>query len=269
MKHLLLLFSFLVLFQSGEKHERILRLDIGVSQIELGKAGNFYVVEGNKITMYNPQGEIEYYYSNYYTTKLHSIDVSNPQKILLFYKQDQKITLLNQYFRTEPEPYFLKEKEYENITAACLSSDDNVWIFDESEQKLIKLSDEGEFITQGEKLPKSAGAPIRSSFMVDYKGRVFVADASMGVLIFDAVGNYMETLPFKGIRQFRIDDGNLYYTLGLKANVYSLKNGTQKTFDMPVSSFKTATVDTEGDNLIIYVSKTNNLDVIKMPIVEN
>lgn len=269
MKQLLLLFSFLCLFQSGDKHERILKLDIGVSQIELGEAGHFYVVEGNKITMYAPDGEIEYAYSNYYTIKLHSIDVSNPQKILLFYKQDQKITLLNQYFKTATEPFFLKEKGYENITAACLSADDNVWIFDDSEQKLIKLTDAGEFITQGEKFPKHAGTPIQSSFMVDYKGKVYIADASKGVLIFDAIGTYQETLPFKGIRQFRIEDGKLYYTLGLKANVYDLKSGKQQTFDMPVKPFKTATINIEDDNLMMYVADPNKLDIIKMPIVEN
>ncbi len=269
MKHLLLLFSFLFLFQPGDNHERILKLDIKVSQIELGEAGYFYVVEDNKITMYSPEGEIEYAYSNFYTVRLHSIDVSNPQKILLFYKQDQKITLLNQYFRTEPEPFFLKEKNYENITAACLSADDNIWIFDESQQKLIKLNDEGDFITQGEKLPKTAGAPIRSSFMADYKGQVYIADASKGVLIFDAIGNYIETLPFKGIRQFRIADGKLFYTLGLKANIYDLKSGKQKTFDMPVRPFKTATINLEGENLMMYVADPNKLDIIKMPIVEN
>jgi hypothetical protein len=268
MKQLLLFFGFLFLLQTGEEHERVLKLDIKVSQIELGEAGYFYVVEGNKITMYKPDGEIEYAYSNFYTTKLHSIDVSNPEKILLFYKQDQKITLLNKYFRTEPDPFFLKEKKYENISAACLSSDDNIWIFDESEQHLIKLTDEGEFITQGEKLPKSAGAPIQSSFMVDYGGDVYIADASKGILIFNAVGKYQQTIPLKGIKQFRIYDNKLYYTLGLKANIYDLKSGKQNTFDMPVRPFKTATIALEGDNLMMYVADPNKLDVIKMPIVE-
>lgn len=269
MKHLLLFFGFLFLLQSAEKQEHVLKLDISVSQTELDEAGNMYVVEGNKITMYNPLGEIEYAYSNYYTTKLHSIDVSNPEKILLFYKQDQKITLLNQYFRAEPKPFFLKEKEYENITAACLSQDDNVWIFDEAQQLLIKLTDTGDFITQGEKLSASAGAPIKSSFMVDYKGRIYIADASQGLFVFDAIGNYLETLPLKGIRHFRIDDNKIYYTLGLMANIYDLETGKLKSIEMPVKPFRTATINIEGDNLMMYVADPNKLDVIKMPIVEN
>lgn len=269
MKNLLLALGFLFLFQTGEKHERILKLNISVSQIELDASGNFYVVEGNKITMYSPVGEIEYSYSNYYTTRLHNIDVSNPNKILLFYRQDQKITLLNQYFRTEPEPFFLKEKGYKNIAAACLSADDNVWVFDEKQQILIKLTDAGEFITQGKSLTESLDEKVEPSFMASRDDRIYMSDPGLGVLVFDAVGNYLQTLPLKGVGHFRLDNGKLFYVTGQHARIYDIETKKATSVEMPHRRYKTATFDIRGDDIILYLADPNKLDVLEMPFVEN
>lgn len=269
MKNLLLTLGFIFLLQTGAKHERILKLDISVSQVELDASGNFYVVEGNKITMYAPSGDIEYSYSNYYTTKLHNIDVSNPHKILLFYKQDQKITLLNQYFRTEPEPFFLNEKGYENITAACLSTDDNVWVFDEKQQMLIKLTDAGEFITQGKTLIETFEEPVEPSFMAVSGDRIYMSDPRLGILVFDAIGNYIDTLPLKGVTHFRLDDGKLLYAIGKQARIYNLKTSTESYVEMPHQRYKNATLDIRGKKMMMYLADPNKLDVLEMPFVEN
>jgi len=269
MKNLLLILGFVFLFQTGQKHERILKLDISASQIEPDASGNFYVVEGNKISMYSPAGELEYSYSNYFTTKLHNIDVSNPDKTLLFYRQDQKITLLNQYFRTEPEPFFLQEKGYENITAACLSTDDNVWVFDEKQQVLIKLTDAGEFITRGKSLGESLDETADPSFMAASRDRIYLSDPRLGILVFDAIGNYLETLPLKGVVHFRPDNGKLFFVTGKQARIYNLNTGKETSVEMPHNRYKTATFDVRGKNMILYLADPNKLDILEMPFVEN
>lgn len=269
MKSILLLLGFLFLFQSGKDADKTLTLQISASQIEIDDAGNFYVLEGPKITMYNPAGDIEYAYSNYYTTNIHSIDISNPDKILLFYKQDQKITMLNQYFRTSPKPFFLKEKGYTGITAACLSDDDNVWVFDAKEQTLIKLTDEGEFITRSELQKDTSAAAINPTFMAEYKGEIYISDAKKGILVFDAIGKYLETLPLKGITHFRINDHKIFYIIGGQAKTYDLKTGTEQSWEMPVRRYKTASFARMGKKLMFYVSDLNKLEVLEMPVVEN
>lgn len=262
------IFSVILLFFPGSGYEKVTDINAKASRIELDAAKNLYLIEDAKISRYSPEGKLDFWYSNKYTAGLENIDISNPEKLLLFYKQDQKITLLTRYFKVIPEPLLLKDKGFENITAACSSGDDNIWIFDQKGQTLIKISNQGDFITQSNGMPEKAGTVISPAFMLHHKGLLYLTDPNVGILVFDQIGEYQKTIPIKGIHHFRIVDGQLLYTQSGKAKIYNLKSGDEKSFPLPESEFVAASVDLQGENLMAYVAGLQKLEVFKFATVD-
>lgn len=261
MKNILFVFGFLFMCQPIVQFTKLLSLEAKVSQIELDASKNIYLIEDAKISMYSPEGKLEYWYSNMYTKSLHSFDISNPEKILLFYKEDQKITLITQYFKSIPQPFFLNEKGYKNITLACSSSDGNIWIFDQTTQQLIKITDQGGFITQSGKFPEKLTSGFSPVFMKEYKGLLYLSDPKTGIAIFNQIGEYQKTLPVLNVNHFRIELGQLLFIRNGKAINYNLVTEAEKKYDMPVDNFTTATFDLQGDNINVYVAGESNFDV--------
>jgi hypothetical protein len=267
MKILLPAFILLCTMQTGNGFEPTVSFDAQASHIALDASNNIYLIEDIKISMFDPAGELEYWYSNMYTKSIHSIDVSDPERILLFYKQDQKITLINQHFRSIPEPFFLNEKGYRNISQACLSDDSNIWIFNKNKQALTKITDQGDFIIQNENVSSEISGKLNPAFMACYDGNIYLSDPGLGIFVFDPIGQYLETIPVKGAANFRIANGNLLFTQNDHAIIYELNSGRQTTFEMPVKKFKTAAVDIEGKNLMLYVADLNQVKVFKSAFV--
>jgi len=254
MKNILFVFGFLFMCQPVVEFSKLLSLEAKVSQIELDALKNIYLIEDAKVSMYSPEGKLEFWYSNMYTKSLHSIDISNREKILLFYKEDQKITLITQYFKSIPKPFFLNEKGYKNIALACSSSDGNIWVFDESAGQLIKLTDQGGFITQSGKFPKKLASDFSPVFMKEYKGLLYLSDPKTGISIFNQIGEFQKTLPVLNVNHFRIESDQLYFIDDGKARTYNLISGAEKKYNMPVDDYKTATFGFQGNDLNVYVA---------------
>ncbi|MCF8366206.1 MAG: hypothetical protein K9H16_10505 [Bacteroidales bacterium] len=268
MKFYVVFYSIMFLFFPGNPYEKVMDIEAKAGRIALDEAKNIYLIEDTKISRYSPEGKLDFWYSNKFTAALDNIDISNPEKILLFYRQDQKITLLTQYFKVIPAPLFLKEKGFENITAACSSGDDNIWIFDEKGQSLVKISNQGDFITQNNVLSEKNNSEISAAFMVSHQGQIYLTDPNLGILVFDQIGEYQKTIPVKGIRHFRIEKDHLIYTQNDEAKMYDLNSGNEKTYALPTSSFAVATIDLQGNSLTAYVAGPQKVEVYKMAAVD-
>ena len=268
MKSILFVFGFLFMCQPVVDYTQILALKAKVSQIEVDASRNIFLIEDAKISMYSPVGKLEYWYSNMYTKNLHSMDILNPEKILLFYKEDQKITLITQHFKVIPEPFYLNDKGYKDITMACTSTDGNIWVFDQSALQLIKLTDQGDFITQSEQFTDKRFSGFAPVFMKEYKGSLYLTDPKMGILIFNQIGEYQETLPLLNVNHFRIESGLLYYLRKGKAAIYNLETGVEKKFDLPRESYMTATFDLQSDTMRVYVANDSIFSVFATETVD-
>jgi hypothetical protein len=261
MNTLWLILLIILQTQSVQKTETLLELEVLAQHISIDEAKNIYVVDGPKIMVYDPAGFHDYSFSNMYTGTIHSIDVSNPEQILLFYKEDQGIRFINQYFRTIPQPFSLTEKGYQDVAAACVSDDDNLYIFENGKQQLTKLSTQGDFITQGLTLNEQIGQTIHPAYMLFRNGTLYVSDPEKGIFLFNPIGQYLETLPIKGVSQFRIDDGNLIYTLDSTAVFYNLETRNNQHFKLPFEVSNNTLADLQGNQLVIYYPGKNAIEV--------
>lgn len=256
------LFLFLLLqLQPAGEAEEILTLEIRAQHLSIDKAKNIYVVDGPMVMVYDPTGFHDYSFSNMYTGPIYSIDVSNPEQILLFYKEDQAIRFINQYFRTIPKPFSLKEMGYENVSAACVMDDKTICIFEEKQQKIIRLTNRGKRVDQSIAVPDQTGQSLQAASMAVSDDNIYITDPGKGMFVFDRLGQYIRTLPITGVYRFTIVDGQIIYTFGDKVVVFDTFSQEQTVYPLPFTANSQSVADFQGEQLVIYQPGETHLEV--------
>ncbi|MES2647352.1 MAG: hypothetical protein V4717_10775 [Bacteroidota bacterium] len=129
--------------------------------------------------------------------KLDYIDASNPLKVLLFYKDFNSILVLDRFLNVRTTIDLRKSDIYQ-CSAIAQSFDNNIWVFDEMENKVKKIDDNGAVLLESPDFRVVFDAPPRPSKIEDYNKYVYAYDSSKGLLVMDYFGAYKNLVAFKG-----------------------------------------------------------------------
>lgn len=145
------------------------------------------------------------------TIPVTSIDVSNRFRIFGFYGDDQSYIILDQSFRKLNENSF-DSRIIGRGVAACLASDEMIWIFDELDFSLKKLNPSLNQIVINVRMPLVTGADHYSIIQLEtYQNRLYVNNSDDGVYVFDGFGNFLKKLKISTNHLFHIFREKLYY----------------------------------------------------------
>ena len=125
------------------------------------------------------------------------IDVSNPLKVLLFYKDFNTILILDRFLNMR-STIDLRHSNIFQCSVIAQSYDNNMWVFDELENKVKKIDENGKLLLESPDLRVVYDAPPRPVSMEDYNKYVYAYDSSKGLLVMDYFGAFKNLLAFKG-----------------------------------------------------------------------
>lgn len=165
---------------------------------------HIYVTKPNfAVVKYTPDGKELYRYANTRLDEPTFTDATDPFNILLFYQEYQTVILLD---RTMTETARLNFGDFDlfNVNAVGISSDNNLWVYDELNFRLKKMNRNGETIQESDDLGLLLNANIKPNFITERNQKVFVNDPDIGILVFDFFGQYIKTLDFKNLEEFQI-----------------------------------------------------------------
>jgi len=157
----------------------------------LDKLNQVYTIsEDGELNKYNSTDEKLYSYTNRTLGELTLIDVSNPLKIVLFYEHFQTVILLDNTLSFTGQ-YDLQELGFNDVHSVGLSNDNNLWIFDGTEVKLKKISENGLVLIRSALLSSylNEELPHRIVEINNY----LVLEFENGILLFDNYGQYIKT----------------------------------------------------------------------------
>lgn len=186
----------------------------------LGKA---YVVVGNQLLQFSSAGKPLFNFSDISLGELRAVDVTNPLKILLFYPDFQRIVLLNN--RLAPTSTIqLTSLDINQPFAVCLSENGGYWVYDRFDDRIKKLDQNLQVISQSPTLTPQLGYSLQPRSMTEQGGYLYVHDAINGLLLFDQFGTYYQTLHFDSVSSYQIIDKELLFTR--KNNFYRYRIGS-------------------------------------------
>lgn len=193
--------------------------------------------------------------------KLSYVDAQNPWKTILFYENFSTIVLLDKYLNVVTNINLRKQNIF-GVKTVAASYDNNIWLFDEQENKLKKIDDAGKLLMETVDLRQlfdSVPSPVQ---IVDRDGFVYLYDPKNGVYVFDYYGSFKNKLTFPGWKGIAVIEKNLYGFDDTFLYSYGLGSLSLKQYALP-AAFKSYTSLKVGTNKI-YFLKNNNLQIYSL-----
>jgi hypothetical protein len=200
------------------------------TELSVDNLDNIYVLNShNQVKKYNASGDSVAVYNDVRKFGQASlIDVSNPLKVLLYYRDFATVAMLDRFLNAVNVVDLRKQKILE-AHAIGQSYDNNIWVYDEMENKLKKIDENGKLVQETADFRLMLGQAISPAKIFDENKYVYLYDSLKGVYVFDyfgalkngiliqhwqnlkVAGNYIfgskaDTLYRYDIRSFRVDE---------------------------------------------------------------
>lgn len=191
--------------------------------------------------------------------RISTMEAWNPMKVLLFYEDSQTLLLLDRFLRPISSTD-LRDINYNGLAkVAALSSDDGVWLFDETNLTLSKLDLRQRKVTIETPLNLILS---RERFDVlqlrEYQNLLYLLDANNGLYVFDNLGNYKQQIPLSGVRYVGFRDNELYYVQQEQLHFMDLYTSEKRVLPLPANkSYSNAL----AGNGLIYLFSKNKADI--------
>lgn len=238
MKHLLiiLLFTSLRSFSQDSTFHLMQEQRGNIASFSVDNLGNIFILYQNgQLKKLRPNGDSLAVFNNVRRFgKIHSIDVSNPLKVLLYYK-DFGTTVILDRFLNERAILDLRKQNLPQVRAIGQAYDNNIWIFDDLDIKLKKISDDGRIVDESTDFRLVFDSVPSPDYIIDQDKLVYLYDPLKGVYIFDYYGGFQNRVPFIGWKDFNVINGVLF---GRDDKyLYRYDKGSLDLKQVPVPSF--------------------------------
>jgi hypothetical protein len=209
----------------------------------LDNLNNLYLVSSTgQIRKYNAAGDSTGVYNQVRNFgQLFSMDVSNPLQPLLFYKDFSTIVLLDRFLANRAV-IDLRRSGILQPSAAGISYDNNIWVYDEWDSKLKKLNDQGVILLETADFRTAFSQTLHPQQIIDNNTMVYLADSAAGIFVFDIYGTYKKRIDLLHWQSLTIKD-NFVVSTGLgDVSVYNMQ--TYIARKVPLPSFVNTSVRT-------------------------
>lgn len=235
-----------------------------VSTFTVDNIGALYLITpDNQLKKYNEKGDsVGVFNQVTQYGKLTYVDAENPWKTILFYQNFSTIVLLDKYLNVVTA-INLRKKNIFQVQAVTSSYDNNIWLYDEQDNKLKKIDDNGNVLSETVDFRLLFDSVPEPKKIIDRDGFVYLYDPEKGVYIFDYYGSFKSKLTFLhwtnievfGKSIYGFDRENLYkYTPPLPDVI---------TYKLPEELQNNTAVKLANNR--IYVLKNAKLSVYSLP----
>lgn len=203
--------SEIVLAQDDSLFRFLKKLEYPISSFTVDNLGELYIINtDNQLKKYNEKGDSVGVFNQVTKYgKLSYVEAQNPWKAILFYQNYSTIVLLDKYLNVITNINLRKQNIFQ-VRAVTTSYDNNIWLFDEQDNKLKKIDDAGNNLFETvdfRLLFDSTPTPTR---IMDSDGFVYLYDPEKGLYIFDYYGSFKNKLPFLNWADIAIIDKQIY-----------------------------------------------------------
>ncbi len=147
-----------------------------------------------------------------------TIDASNPLKVLVYYKDFASIVVLDRFLNTR-NTIDLRSQNILQVRAIAQSYDNNLWLFDELDNKIKKLDDNGKVLMESADFRVLFEEVPNPHQLIDNNGFLYLYNPIQGWLMFDYYGALKSRYAITRWHDVQVnnnllygrDSSNLYY----------------------------------------------------------
>ena len=191
--------------QKNASYKLIAAIRGDVVDFSVDNLDNVYVLTStDQLKKYNPNGDSVAIFNNVKKFgKVSTIDVSNPLKVLLYYKDFSTIVVLDRLL-TVRNTIDLRQQNIFQVNAIGQSYDNNIWLYDEADNKLKKINDEGKTLLETPDFRLLFDQAPHVKNIYDQDGFVYLYDPEQNVFVFDYYGALRNKILISGWQDFKV-----------------------------------------------------------------
>ncbi len=149
------------------------------------------------------------------------IDVNNPLKILIYYAEFSTVLVLDRFLNVRNKIDLRKQNIFKASTIT-LSYDNYIWLFDEFENKLKKVSDDGSVLIESNDFRMVLDSLFVPEAIIDNDGMLYLYNPSKGLIISDYYGAIKKLTPIIHLKHFQLSGNNFIGFLNNELFIYNL-----------------------------------------------
>ena len=215
-KRTLIFFLLIMLFDKSNAQKdstfklvRVIKGDIVSFTVD--NLDNIYILNSrNQVKKLSPEGDSIAVYNDvkrFGTATL--IDVSNPMKVLLFYRDFATVVSLDRLLNMR-NSIDLRKQNVLQAKAIGQSYDNKIWVYDEVENKLKKIDEDGKLLLETSDFRLVLGQSPQPTKLFDESKYVYLYDPALGVYVFDYYGSLKNNIMIIGWQNFKVVDKFIY-----------------------------------------------------------
>ena len=188
-------------------------------------SGNLYLSNHQGgISKYDMNGVLQISYSGNKNSPLYSIDVSHTSKIFGFFRDLQSYLILDRFLNPLNEA-ILDPSFVGYATETAYSADNNLWIFDQSDQSIKKISLLNNTVITSSAIPLIiADEEWDLKQIEEYQNRLYLYNSSNDIYVFDNLGTYIRKLDVNPDCKICFNDNNMVFIQGTQILLYNVYN---------------------------------------------
>jgi hypothetical protein len=165
------------------------------------------------------------------------IDASNPLKVLLYYKDFATVVILDRFLNIR-NTIDLRKQNIFQAKAISQSYDNKIWVYDELENKLKKIDEDGKLLQETPDFRLLLGQALSQLKIFDENKYVYLYDSIQGVYVFDYYGALKNNIMISRWQNFKVSGK---YIFGSRADTlyrYEINTFLYDEWKMPEQIFR-------------------------------
>jgi len=200
-----------IVSQDSVPYQLLTKLECKAKLFTTDKLRNVYVVStANELQKYSEAGVLLFEYNNNRFGNIGLVDATNPFSILVFYPDYMQVFILNRTLNVTGQ-MSLFDLDIQEVKALGMSNDNNIWIYEDMNFRLKKLSRDGRVVQESEDLRVLLQEVWQPNFLLERENYVYLNDPDAGIAVFDLFGDYDRTIPVQDLATFQLLEGQLIY----------------------------------------------------------
>lgn len=234
-RNLLLLFTVVVITPSkGQKLPVLVdQYPYKAERIIADKVGHLYLLHNDEVIKINKDGKELNRYSNKVFGEITYFDISSPLKPLIWYQNQRQVIFTDNRLSPRQDQLSLEEMGYTQTSLVCYSYMNGLWIYDQVELGLVRFDVNFEKTVETGNLNQILNKELNPNYMVERYNKLYLNDPQHGILVFDAYGNYLKTIPLTGLNYFHVLENLIYYPKDRSLVIYDQVGMVEQNIALP------------------------------------
>lgn len=196
------------------------------------KLGQIYLVNtADELVKYSTDGKELFQYFDRTLGEITYIDATNPFQVAVFFEDFQTIVWLDRTLNPM-STINLSDFGYFQINTLAISSDNHLWIYDNTTFQLKKIDNQGNILIESTELNNLVDN-LNPSFLLEKNNRLYLNNPEYGILVFDNFGQYLQTIPITDLSTFRILNNQLFYQKDTTFYGFHFQTLNNEPIDLP------------------------------------